>query len=473
MFCQLVLFRLVLALAVALAVAPASVSAKPAHAKQKAKSASAKKAKEHDDAPPAKALSAKAKREQEKLTKHCADKKNRKSAACKKFLVQAENSDEPANGKKDKKAGKNAAAKAGKDDDDQPEPLTAKEKKKNAALAKTCAGKAAKKSEKCKNFFAEQKDRADAVESAKTAKFCAIKANKRTKACKIFLAKNSGGTSTDACGRKHGTARKNEKVAKFAKRFHIAEATLRSWNDISGSKLKGGKRYLVAKSPHDGMKLEGGVALEDESGHVVLRRPLSAFGKPLLVDAIRLGAQQARRQYPDATTLVVGDLSREHGGCFPPHRSHRGGIDADIGFFFRGARQPSKLEVATVETLDADRTWLFLRVLLATGKLQFAFIEYGLQPALYDAALRAGQTPDQLDRIFQVPRPFERAHETVIRHLHGHDNHMHVRVICGDNPECALGPEQLEKIAAVRLDQAGGVVRERQKRPQLLLNVMQ
>lgn len=462
--------------AVALAFAPAVVSAKPAAPKTKTKTKSGEKSphgkKAKGDQEPAKAapLSAKAKQEQAKLAKLCADKQQKKTAKCKKFLAQAEKDDEPASSKKDKKDSKKG--KASKDEDD-PEPLTAKEKKKNAALAKTCAGKAAKKSEKCKNFFAEQKERADAVENAKTAKFCAIKTNKKTKECKVFLAKNSGGTSTDACGRKHGTARKNEKVAKFAKRFHIAEATLRSWNDISGSKLKGGKRYLVAKSPHDGMKLEGGVALEDETGQVVLRRPLSAFGKKLLVDAIRLGAQQARQQYPDATTLVVGDLSREHGGCFPPHRSHRGGIDADIGFFFRGARQPTKLEVATADTLDADRTWLFLRALLATGKLQFAFIEYGLQPALYEAALRSGQTPEQLDRIFQVPRPFERAHETVIRHLHGHDNHMHIRVICGDSPDCALGVDQVERISAVRLDQAGGVASEARKSPQSLLNVMQ
>lgn len=144
-----------------------------------------------------------------------------------------------------------------------------------------------------------------------------------------------------------------------------------------------------------------------------------------------------------------------------------------ISVFFRGASQPTKLEVATADTLDADRTWLFLRALLATGKLQFAFIEYGLQPALYEAALRSGQTPEQLDRIFQVPRPFERAHETVIRHLHGHDNHMHIRVICGDSPDCALGVDQVERISAVRLDQAGGVASEARKSPQSLLNVMQ
>ncbi len=366
------------------------------------------------------------------------------------------------------RTGKNAskpahrADKAKADKDADAKPLSAKDKKKLATLAKTCATAKAKKTASCKAYFADQKERNSSAARAALKKTCSLAKNKKSKVCKAFLAsEKTRSTSFGVCGRKYGVAKKNEKVAAFARRYRVAEARLRDWNALgSAAKLKGGKRYLVFKSPHDGVTLQGGVLLEPEPNAFALQRPFRGWGKPLLVDALRLATHQVQAAAPEGTTLVFGDLSKEGGGCLAPHKSHRGGLDADIGFFYRGANQRKWLGSATAETLDADRTWLFIKALLATGRLHMAFIEYTLQPLLYEAALRAGETPQSLEPIFQFPRPIDRSHETVVRHLGGHDNHMHVRLSCPEGSECALAEEARDRMIAVRMDRRGGVMAE-------------
>ena len=265
----------------------------------------------------------------------------------------------------------------------------------------------------------------------------------------------------DACGRKYGRAKKNELVARFAKRFGTSEAAVRKYNDLGDKtkKLKGGAKYLVAKSPHDGVVLSGGVQLLEEPAVLKLRRPHLAFGKPMLVQVIRATAAAVQGSSPHQVALMVGDLSKEGGGCLPPHKSHRGGVDADIGFYFRGAYEPRVLADATAETIDGDRTWQFLRGLLASGRLQYAFIHYDLQPALLEAALRAGETTESAAKLIQYPRPIDQARATPIRHLAGHDDHMHVRFQCLDEA-CELPAEAQVAITALRLETLGGPTQE-------------
>ncbi len=367
-----------------------------------------------------------------------------------------------ASSSKDKDAKGKDARKSGKDDEDKPKALSAKEKKQQVALKATCADKKKAKSAQCKKFFADEQERAEAAERAKLKKVCADKKNAKTAQCKKFVAAEKKKSQTvSVCGRKYGIARKNEKVASFARRYRVAEGTLRGWNAIgTASKLKGGKRYLVYKSPHDGVTLKGGVLLEGDDEHFAIQRPARGWGKPLLVDAIRTAVHATQRQNPLGTHLIVGDLSKEGGGCLPPHKSHRGGIDADIGLYMRGAHQRKWLGGATADTLDADRTWQLLRAFLATAKLQYAFIDYSLQQPLYEAGLRAGEPEEHLKAWFQWPRPIENAHETIIRHLAGHDNHMHVRFMCDSDEQCALPDEARTRLEHARIEMLGSVARE-------------
>ena len=364
-----------------------------------------------------------------------------------------------------KPGAKSAAVKADADDE-KPRVLSAKEKKQIAALRATCGDRKQAKSARCKAFFAAEQERAAAAERAKLQKLCKEKKAAKTAQCKKFLAaENKKRQTVSVCGRKYGIAKKNEKVAAFAKRYRIAEATLRSWNALgSTAKLKGGKRYLVKKSPHDGVTLRGGVLLEGDDQTLEVQRPPRGWGKPLLVDTLRLAAQATQRQSPLLPHLILGDLSKEGGGCLPPHKSHRGGIDADVGYYMRGAHQRRWLGGATPETLDADRTWQLLRAFLSTGKLQFAFIDYALQQPLFEAGQRAGEPQEHLQAWFQWPRPIENAHETVIRHLGGHDNHMHVRFQCDSEDACTLPDDARERLERARIEMLGGVAHEPARR---------
>jgi hypothetical protein len=168
--------------------------------------------------------------------------------------------------------------------------------------------------------------------------------------------------------------------------------------------------------------------------------------------------------WPNRAPLVVGDLSKQGGGCLPPHRSHRDGRDADIGYYVRGGVTPRWLGAVTAQTLDADRTWALLDVFLATGRLRYAFIDYQLQRPLYEAALRAGHTKASLRDVFQYPRPRSHAKAGIIRHLRGHADHIHVRFDCPTTGPCAL-PASVAATATPRIERRLAGVRHRRLEP--------
>ncbi|MBI5607259.1 MAG: penicillin-insensitive murein endopeptidase, partial [Deltaproteobacteria bacterium] len=345
-------------------------------------------------------------------------------------------------------------------DDAEPKPLTAKEMKKvereRAELKEACQGKKAARTAKCKKFARDEKDRQAEADAAALDKKCSDKKNKKLKECKALASKGSK-AEADPCGRKYGRPRKKESLAKFAKRYGVAEAAVRKLNDLGEGKVKlrAGKRYLVAKSPHDGVVLVGGVQMPLNGETFRLRRPQNAWGKPLLVEALQRASAAVQAQSPLLATVMIGDLSKDGGGCLPPHKSHRGGLDVDVGYYLRGAVEPKVLADARPDTLDADRTWQFLKAILVTGRVQYAFVHYSLQPALYQAALRAGESQESLYKLLQYPRPQERSQETPIRHLDGHDDHSHIRLSCGDEA-CELSEEARQKMAATRIETLGG-----------------
>ncbi len=347
-----------------------------------------------------------------------------------------------------------------KDGDSDPKPLTAKEKKKlereRAELKEACQSKKAARTAKCKKFARDEQERQAEADALALDKKCSDKKNKKLKECKALVSKGSK-AEADPCGRKYGRPRKKESVAKFAKRYGVSEAAVRKLNDLGEGKvkLKPGKRYLVAKSPHDGVVLVGGVQMPLNGDTFRLRRPQNAWGKPLLVEALQRASATVQLQSPQMATVMIGDLSKEGGGCLPPHKSHRGGLDVDVGYYLRGAVEPRVLADARPDTLDADRTWQFLKAMLATGRLQYAFVHYSLQPALYQAALRAGESQESLFKVLQYPRPQERSQETPIRHLDGHDDHTHIRLSCGDEA-CVLSEDARQKMAGIRIEMLGG-----------------
>ena len=108
------------------------------------------------------------------------------------------------------------------------------------------------------------------------------------------------------------------------------------------------------------------------------------------------------------------------------HRSHRDGRDIDAGFYFRDGRVRKYFARPRRKTLDVKRTWALFDALVSTGRVEYIFVSYRIQRALYRYALKQGVSKRRLNRLFQWPRHW-RKRAGLIRWERGHEDHFHVR----------------------------------------------
>jgi penicillin-insensitive murein endopeptidase len=182
--------------------------------------------------------------------------------------------------------------------------------------------------------------------------------------------------------------------------------------------------------------LKTGVQLREMEGLVTLWNADRAWGTPQLVEAIERAAEEVRWLVPDADPLVVGDMSTERGGYFAGHKSHREGLDADIGIFSGHARQTRAFNDLDASTFDVASNWILIRSLLKTGLVERILLDQSLIELLRDYLAETGElTPEEIEQVF--PRtPQERwnrdgiLHQGVVHHAASHRNHLHLRVLC-------------------------------------------
>jgi murein endopeptidase len=139
---------------------------------------------------------------------------------------------------------------------------------------------------------------------------------------------------------------------------------------------------------------------------VLRRSPGRAWrrvGHDRLVRLVLSVAATFRREHPDAPRLLVGDLSRPHGGDFGPrfgglgHVSHENGLDVDVYYPRRDRLERPPRRPAEVDLLLSQ--WLVDR-----------FVAAGAQ------------------RVFVGPSLPLRGPRDVVARLPRHDNHLHVRI---------------------------------------------
>ena len=132
-------------------------------------------------------------------------------------------------------------------------------------------------------------------------------------------------------------------------------------------------------------------------------RPWRRFGTDRLVRTVLTVARGFHASHPRAPRLLVGDLSRPHGGDFGPrfgyigHASHQNGLDVDV-YYPRADRR----ELAPRDASDIDR---------------------GLSQELVDRFLAAGAAV-----IFVGPNTALQGPPGRVEALIHHDNHLHVRL---------------------------------------------
>jgi murein endopeptidase len=167
----------------------------------------------------------------------------------------------------------------------------------------------------------------------------------------------------------------------------------------------------------------------------VIRRPTRAYGTRTTVAHVQHVVAAVRAAYPDRHVLGIGDFSAEHGGAISDHRSHQSGRDVDIGLFYREqpATYPREFVHATEANLDEAATLALVSRFAATadkdGGVQVMFLDYEVQGLLYHWGLDHGVSEAKLDRLFQFGHG-RGASEGLVRHIPGHDNHLHVRFRC-------------------------------------------
>ncbi|MGH2840006.1 MAG: penicillin-insensitive murein endopeptidase [Solirubrobacteraceae bacterium] len=122
------------------------------------------------------------------------------------------------------------------------------------------------------------------------------------------------------------------------------------------------------------------------------------YGTGHLVRLVLTVAAEYGRAHPTVPRLVIGDLSRPHGGGFrSAHASHQNGLDVDIYYPRRDRRERAPMTVG-----DIDR---------------------GLAQDLVDRFVRAGA-----QYVFIGPNTGLRGPRGVVMVWPRHDNHIHIRL---------------------------------------------
>ncbi|MBX3182303.1 MAG: penicillin-insensitive murein endopeptidase [Polyangiaceae bacterium] len=196
--------------------------------------------------------------------------------------------------------------------------------------------------------------------------------------------------------------------------------------------------------PHDGVQT-GALELPRSGPGFVRYRPWSKnyWGRPELVRALIRAAETVTREHPGGAPLVLGDLSAEHGGKIPNHRSHRTGRDVDLLWYLTtpdGAPVPTPGFVrvgsdglAQVEqdflALDIPRMWALVRALLSDAEIgvQWLFVSQPIEALLIEYAMAKGE-PDAL--VWYAQTVLHQPRDSA-----PHDDHIHMRIACSPSAQ--------------------------------------
>lgn len=160
-----------------------------------------------------------------------------------------------------------------------------------------------------------------------------------------------------------------------------------------------------------------------------LADPAHAWGTRESIDFVAHAITRVNEYFPGSPVLYVGDFSGPRGGKLRPHKSHQSGRDVDLGYYYSTGEAWYKR--ATSKNLDRARTWALLETLLTESRVEYVFMDRGIQPLLKEYALAQGEDPEWLSRVFEGPGN----RDPIVRHRFGHATHMHVRF---ENPTAEL-----------------------------------
>lgn len=174
--------------------------------------------------------------------------------------------------------------------------------------------------------------------------------------------------------------------------------------------------------------LRNGELLPEGSNYRLLY-PHRTFGTFYTVSEMVRILDLFKARYPNASEILIGDISFRRGGSMEPHVSHTSGRDID--FSYPRDDEPAtwkRFQDVTARTINTKQTLFMLKSLLASDQVDMIFMDRKLQRVLVLEAKREGAPQQWIDAVFQYPD--RSGTGAIVRHSKGHINHMHVRFKC-------------------------------------------
>lgn len=236
------------------------------------------------------------------------------------------------------------------------------------------------------------------------------------------------------------TISSGDTLSKIAKKYKMSVAQLRRMNPtLEEESLQIGKSiWIVTEAGSSSDKSDrtekvagrskkksgrGFYQLTSGPGYIV-RDSRKAWGTFSLVNGIMVAMSAYNRRYPDASPIYVDDLSIKNGGKLLPHLSHRKGVDVDIRYPL--VEPTEEYGDIRLSNMDLRRTWYLFKQFLNSDEVEYIFVDYKFQKALYEFAKDRGASQDELNEIFQYPHG-KNTQTGIIRHEEGHKSHFHLR----------------------------------------------
>jgi hypothetical protein len=186
--------------------------------------------------------------------------------------------------------------------------------------------------------------------------------------------------------------------------------------------------------PHRG-RLEGGVLLPASDLYTRKSPTGGLYGSSHTIEQIQRAFASFRHDSGYEGAVIIGALSRRHGGRFSPHVSHQSGRDIDIRLPV-WPTVPATVVSPHPDEIDWYATWALVEAFIATGEVAAIFLDVSRHRYLYEAARAMGETPESLAPVIGWPSWSSKT-PPVVHHASGHDVHIHVRIQCGpDEPRC-------------------------------------
>lgn len=235
-----------------------------------------------------------------------------------------------------------------------------------------------------------------------------------------------------------------DKLSDIAKALRVDVEDLKKWNGIKKNRVRRGRRLRykgpcrktesVGKASRG--KLKMGVSLDPDgdstgNGWKMSARRRAVWATPETIKYVKKCAAKYRANFPKrkASPLAIGDLSRRHGGKFPPHVSHQSGRDVDIGFLLKkNSSKEGRFKRASAKSLDHYRQWVLTKCFLDNPQTQYIFMEHSLVRSMKEYIKRIYRKRTQ--KLRRYLKYFPGGSKHVIRGDRDHRSHMHVRFKC-------------------------------------------